>query len=197
MFWTRPEDCLSKTEHCQVRFGRIVLAKPEREETMIGNTDEQNLRDIVKGLESAWNSGDSVAWAQFFAEDADFIHILGGHFSGRNTIERGHRAIFDTIYKGSTNKLTVNKVRLVSADVALVFLVGELKVTQAGLPPVLHARPTLIAKRMADGWKIVAFQNTMITAEGAPARNGRLAAGITTALNEVIAGHHPIKGTKN
>lgn len=159
------------------------------------NHDEQNLRDIVRGLEAAWNSGDSRAWAEFFAEDADFIHILGGYFNGRTTIERGHRAIFDTIYKGSTNKFTVIKVRFVSSDVALVFLLAELKVTTPGLPPVLHARPTLAAKRTPDGWKIVAFQNTMVTPEGATAKDNPLSTGITTALNDVIAEHHPIKGT--
>jgi uncharacterized protein (TIGR02246 family) len=131
--------------------------------------DEQNLREVVKGLEAAWNKGDSVAWSAFFAEDADFINIRGGLFNGRTAIERGHRAIFDTIYKGSTNKFTVNKVRLASSDVAVVFLIAELKVTQAGLPPVLHARPTLVAKRTADRWKIITLQNTLITGEGASA----------------------------
>ena len=157
--------------------------------------DERDLRDIVTGLETAWNRGDSIAWSEFFAEDADFIHILGGYFNGRATIERGHRAIFDTIYKGSTNKFTVNKVRFISSDVALVFLLAELKVARQGLPPVLHARPTLVAKRMTDVWKIVAFQNTMVAPEGA--ENNPLAAGITTALNDAIAKHHPIKGTAN
>ena len=159
--------------------------------------DEQSLREIVKGLEAAWNSGNSVAWAEFFAEDADFIHILGGHFNGRTPIERGHRAIFDTIYKDSTNKFTVNKVRFLSSDVAIVFLLAELKVGQAGLPPMLHARPTLVAKRTPDGWKIVAFQNTMVTPEAASSGNDALARGITTALNHAIAEHHPIKGTTN
>ena len=157
--------------------------------------DEQNLRDIVSGLEAAWNGGDSVAWAGFFAEDADFIHILGGHFNGRTAIERGHRAIFDTIYKGSTNKFTVKKVRFIGPATAVVFVLAELKVSQEGLPPVLHARPTLVAQKTPDGWKIVAFQNTMITPEAASAGNNRLAAGITTALNDAIAEHHPIKGT--
>jgi uncharacterized protein (TIGR02246 family) len=62
--------------------------------------DEQKLREIVKGLEAAWNKGESVAWAEFFSEDADFMHILGGFSNGRTTIERGHRAIFDTIWRG-------------------------------------------------------------------------------------------------
>lgn len=157
--------------------------------------DDQDLREIVKGLEAAWNRGDSKAWAEYFAEDADFIHILGGFFNGRTTIERGHRAIFDTIYKGSTNKFTVNKVRFVSPDVALVFLVGELRIEQPGVPPILNARPTLVAARTANGWKIVAFQNTLITSEGARAGSNPLVAGIRNALNDVIAEHHPIKGT--
>ena len=108
--------------------------------------DEQNLREVIKGLEMAWNNGDSVAWSAFFAEDADFINIRGGLFNGRSNIERGHRAIFDTIYNGSANKITVKKMRFASSDVAIVFLIAELKVTQAGLPPVLHARPTLVTK---------------------------------------------------
>ena len=162
---------------------------------MTVDNDEQNLRDIVKGLEAAWNRGDSLAWADFFAEDADFIHILGGYFNGRTTIEQGHRAIFDSIYKGSTNKFTVNKLRFLTSDVGIVFLMAELKVAREGLPPVVHARPTLVAKRTPEGWKIMAFQNTLITGEGASARTTPLAAGITTALNDVIAEHHPIKGT--
>ncbi len=58
---------------------------------------------------AAWNSYDSVAWAVLFAKDAEFIHILGGYFQGREAIERGHRTIFDTIYKGSQNKFKVEK----------------------------------------------------------------------------------------
>ena len=48
-----------------------------------------------------------MAWTALFAEDADFIHVLGGHFHGRVDIEHGHRTIFDTIYKGSRNNFKV------------------------------------------------------------------------------------------
>jgi uncharacterized protein (TIGR02246 family) len=156
--------------------------------------DEQALRDIVTKLEAAWNRGDSVSWTNEFAEDADFIHILGGYFNGRIPIERGHRAIFDTIYKGSTAKLAVQKIRSVGPDAAIVFMLAELKITQAGLPPVLHARPTMIVQKLGGEWKIVAFQNTIITEEGAPARKDALADGTHSSLNAAIADHHPIKG---
>ena len=144
--------------------------------------DEQSLRDIVAQLETAWNNGDSIAWTEPFAEDADFIHVLGGHFTGTPAIEQGHRAIFDTIYKGSTLKLEVEKIRFIGETVAIVFLFTTLKAVQPGLPPQMNARPTLIAERKNGSWKIVTFQNTLVTLEGAP------------QVTQALAQQHPIKG---
>lgn len=126
--------------------------------------EERPLHEIVEKLEAAWNTSDSAAWAALFAEDADFIHILGGHYNGRADIEHGHRVIFDTIYKGSRNKLTVQKVRMLRPDVALVFLLAELKWHLAGAEQKLQSRPTLAAQRKDTGpWEIVAFQNTVVS----------------------------------
>ena len=147
------------------------------------DTEEQALRGLVAKMESAWNHGDSVAWTALFAEDADLIHILGGHLTGHTSIERAHRVIFDTIYKDSTLKFTVEKIRPVSSYVAIVFVFGELKITQPGVPPVLHARPTLVAHQTGGTWKIVAFQNTVVMPEGARAGNNPLAERLSAALN--------------
>ena len=145
-------------------------------------SEDQELHQIVEQLESAWNRADSVAWADLFAEDADFVHILGGHFIGRPAIERGHRTIFDTIYKGSTNKFVVEKVRFLGDQAAIVFVFATLKLTTPGLPPQLNARPTMVLQRQDGTWKIVAFQNTVVTPEGAPAGQ------------DALADQHPIKG---
>ena len=155
-------------------------------------TEERPLYEIVENLENAWNAGDSVAWTAQFANEADFIHILGGHFIGHTPIERGHRAIFDTIYKGSRNKFTVQKVRFVRPDVAIVFVFAELMFYMDGQEKQIQARPTMVVERKADGcWEIVAFQNTLVTPEGGPSRDDRPADGIHAAL----ADRHPIKGT--
>ncbi len=130
-------------------------------------TDETLLHELVAKLEAAWNASDSIAWAAQFAEDADFIHILGGHFNGHTAIERGHRTIFDTIYKGSHNQLNVEKVRFVRPDVALVFIRTNLKWYLDGAEQEVQARPTLVAQKKDNGqWEIVAFQNTLITPGG-------------------------------
>jgi uncharacterized protein (TIGR02246 family) len=154
--------------------------------------DERPLYEIAEKLEAAWNAGDSVAWTSQFADDADFIHILGGHFNGTTSIERGHRAIFDTIYKGSRNKFTVQKIRFVRPDVAIVFVFAELTFYMDGQERHIQARPTMVAAKNTDGrWQIVDFQNTLVTPEGGPPRDKGLAEGVHAAL----ADRHPIKGT--
>jgi uncharacterized protein (TIGR02246 family) len=130
-------------------------------------TDETLLHELVAKLEAAWNTSDSIAWASHFAEDADFIHILGAHYNSRPEIERGHRVIFDTIYKDSHNTLTVEKVRFVRPDVAIVFIRTSLKWYLNGEEQMVQARPTLMAQKRDDGeWEIAAFQNTLITPGG-------------------------------
>ena len=145
--------------------------------------DDRPLHEIVEKLEAAWNSYDSIAWATQFAEDADFIHVLGAHYSGRPEIERGHRHIFDTIYKGSRNNLKVEQVRFVRSDVAIVFIHGNLLWYLNGAEQRIEARPTLVAEKSSDGrWQIVAFQNTLVTKDAVP------------TLNDTLAKAHPFKG---
>jgi len=147
-------------------------------------TDEQGLlREIVRRLEKAWNNGDSVGWTAEFANDADFIHVLGGFFHGSRDIERGHRTIFDTIYQGSHNRFEVEKVRLLRPDVAVVFVRARLTWYLNGQEQQTEARPTLVAERNSTGeWKIVVFQNTLITPEAVP------------TLADTLAKSHPYKG---
>jgi uncharacterized protein (TIGR02246 family) len=144
--------------------------------------EEHALREIVNQLEVTWNNSDSAGFAAPFAEDADFVHILGGHFNGRASIEAAHRTIFDTIYKGSTVKFAVEKVRFAGPEVAIVFSFATLNITQPKLPPKLNARPTMVLQRQNGAWKIIAFQNTVVTPEGAP--SGK----------DLIAEQHPFKG---
>ena len=130
-------------------------------------TEERPLQEVVAKLETAWNNYDSAGWAAQFAEDADFIHILGGHFHGRSAIEQGHRMIFDTIYKGSRNTFTIEGVRFVRPDVSIVFARAHLKWYLNGAEQQIDARPTLVAHKKDNGqWEIVAFQNTLITPGG-------------------------------
>jgi uncharacterized protein (TIGR02246 family) len=130
-------------------------------------SEERALHGMVYQLEAAWNAADSTSFAALFAEDADFIHILGGYYTGRAAIEAGHRMIFGTIYKGSTVRYSVENIRFLRADVAIVLLRQYLQFHEGGAPSELEARPTIIAEKVDGQWRIAALQNTRITDVGA------------------------------
>lgn len=136
--------------------------------------DQSTLRALVDSAQSAWNSGDSAAFASLFAEDAEFVDVLGRYHRGRSVIEAGHRQIFDTIYKGSRVHYDIVSLRPLRPDVAVLFLHARL---QSHLPAhaiaapdrdartgdQLHestARPTMVLVKENDRWQIAAFQNT-------------------------------------
>lgn len=134
--------------------------------------EERALHGMVYHLEEAWNAADSAAFAAFFSEDADSIHLLGGYYAGRGAIEAGNRMILGTIYKGSTVRLSVEKVRFLRPDVALIFLRQHLQFFDNGQPRELDARPTIIAENVEGDWRIVAMQNTRISEVGGGGRAG-------------------------
>jgi uncharacterized protein (TIGR02246 family) len=84
--------------------------------------------DLVRALEGAWNRHDAHAFAQAFAEDADFTNVFGMLQKGRAGIEAGHAPIFKTMFKDSTLTVTETRVRLIRPDVAAV----DLKWTMTG-----------------------------------------------------------------
>jgi uncharacterized protein (TIGR02246 family) len=129
-------------------------------------SDEKALHGTVYQLEAAWNAADGAGFAALFAEDADFIHILGGYYSGRAAIEAGHRMIFGTIYRGSTVRYSVEKIKFLRPDVAIVSLRQFLQFSEGGASGSLEARPTIVAEKRDDKWQIVNLQNTRITEAG-------------------------------
>ena len=125
-------------------------------------SDEKALHGMVYQLEGAWNAADSASFAALFAEDADFIHILGGYYTGRAAIEAGHRMIFGTIYKGSTVRYSVEKIRFVRPDVAdslrsassLQFYEdGTARELEATAAPSLQKKTRVVADRGAPKHK--------------------------------------------
>ena len=140
------------------------------------SADERAIRDIVARAEAAWNASDSAGFAAAMADDIDFINVLGERHQGREAVERGHRHIFDTIYRGSRARYAIEGIRFVRPDVAIAFIRGRLI---SKLPPSaiasatrqvetsdeMHeseARPTMILAKDDGRWRIVAFQNTSI-----------------------------------
>jgi uncharacterized protein (TIGR02246 family) len=79
--------------------------------------------------------------------------------------------IFGTIYKGSAVRYSVEKIRFLRPDVAIIFLRQYLQFHEGGFPTELEARPTLIADKRDGKWQIVLLQNTRITEAGGASKD--------------------------
>ena len=99
---------------------RLCLSRRREKKQMADNN--HSIYELVRLLEDAWNSSNSQRFASVFAEDTDFITVMGKHYNGRGPIGAGHQAIFDTIYKGSRNRYTIEGVRFIRPDVVVVFV---------------------------------------------------------------------------
>jgi uncharacterized protein (TIGR02246 family) len=132
------------------------------------DSHEQTASDIAGKLQRAWNDHDAVGFAGAFAEDADFIHILGGHGHGRAAIAQAHRALFDSIYRESRVRFALADVRSLAPDAFIALLVQHLVFGSDGNVQEMTCRPTLIVVRRGQDWSVVLMQNTR-TVEAAPA----------------------------
>ena len=130
------------------------------------NADEAAIRQVVKQVEDGWNTHDGKAFAAPFATDADYVVVNGMYLKGRDAIEKGHTAIFTTIYKDSRNAATVKSIRFLRADVAVVHIEWNLEFRAGGETRKGHAMNTMVMTRDGGKWNISVFQNTPIQAEG-------------------------------
>ena len=123
---------------------------------------------IAAALSDAWNAADGAGFAKQFTDDADFVNIYAMHGRGREAIARAHQAIFDGVYRGSTNTFTVTQARRVNDDVTLVHIAADLHVPEGVMAGDLRALATAVMVRDEAGWKIAAFHNTREQAPPGP-----------------------------
>jgi uncharacterized protein (TIGR02246 family) len=136
----------------------------------IGGEPQAAIEKMLAVEQAAWNSGDSLAYAEVFTDDSDFINIRGQVFSGKAAVREQHARIFAGPFKGSTISIVLRRFTLLSAHVALVdtdqsvtnfhFLPPGIVETSGGLL-VTHFK--YLAVQQTDGtWKFTSGQNTAV-----------------------------------
>ena len=128
-------------------------------------TNPEAPEDIPRLFADAWNSGDAAALAGLFAEDADFVNVVGLWWRNRADIERAHAYALSTFFKDSELSARRVEVRRLGATVAVVHvrwrLTGQLD--KVGNP--LDDRFTVmvfVAEYREQAWRVVAAHNTDI-----------------------------------
>ena len=117
---------------------------------------------IVRQLEDAWNAGDGHAYGAPFAEDADYITVLGHLIHSRRAIASAHQGIFKSLYKDSTVRQTVTQARALTGDVIVAHVDIVLSVPAGHIAGDHNAIQTLVIANRDGAWRVAHFQNTLI-----------------------------------
>ncbi|HEV7705451.1 MAG TPA: SgcJ/EcaC family oxidoreductase [Gemmatimonadaceae bacterium] len=136
---------------------------------------DAEIRALIADQAAAWNRHDAVAWTSRFVPEAEFINILGTPFSGKPAIDGITTRIFASIFKDSHDSVVVQKIMMVTPDLAIAHYehnVSGYTALPPGIQPsevgadgkgVLRTRMVYVLKRGKDGkWMIVNGQNTAI-----------------------------------
>lgn len=107
-----------------------------------------------------------------FAEDGSFTNIFGTVRYGREDFQKRHVEIARSIFKGTSVKTSIGKLRFVRPDVAIVDVIGEMtgfaKVPQ-GLPVgadgILRFRLLEVLVKDKGEWWITEYHNVAVTPE--------------------------------
>lgn len=118
---------------------------------------------MAAALTAAWNAADGEAFAAEFAGDADFVNIFAMHVEGRDEIAQLHQRIFDTIYSGSHQAITVEEVRSLGEHTAVVHFRAHVHTPTGPMAGEVKTLATAVIVHEGHDWKIVAFQNTRET----------------------------------
>jgi uncharacterized protein (TIGR02246 family) len=107
-----------------------------------------------------------MSFAAVFADETDFVEIRGGHHRGVEAVGRGHQALFDSIYAGSTVDLRLEVARTVAPGAVVAVVSSTLTAPTGPMAGVNQARMTMVIVEQGDRWAITAFHNTLIATGG-------------------------------
>lgn len=120
--------------------------------------------DIPNLFAEAWNRRDAEGIAGLFAEDAEFINVVGLWWHDRQAIWKAHDYGLRTIFNQSTLEIRRTKVRQLSDEIAVVYarmrLSGQSAHGDVESPGMRQNIFSFVVQRKPEGWICVSAHNT-------------------------------------
>jgi uncharacterized protein (TIGR02246 family) len=121
--------------------------------------------DVATAFADAWNRHDMDDFAALFADDANFVNVVGMWWKNRAEIEGAHRATHESMFRDSQLDGDVSSVVELAPGLNAVHYTWTL--TGASAPDgssagVRKGILLLIVKEERTGWRIKVAQNTDI-----------------------------------
>lgn len=138
----------------------------------------QSRTEILAAVESmfnGWNRHDMAMYASPFADDADFVNVLGMHWHGRAEIEERHVELHRKIFLNSSLKMLDCTLRPIAPNVVLAHvhweMTGHETPPYAPFAPVRQGLITAVFVETDGRWLIASSQNTDIVSASLPELN--------------------------
>jgi uncharacterized protein (TIGR02246 family) len=123
---------------------------------------QNNIADLVYGLERAWNAGNSTAFAGYFAEDGQLVNIHGMRLQGRANIAGLYDLLFRSAFRQSKLRCEFSGSRALCEDAMLVYVRGALHVPIGSVAGEHELISSLVLKRQEGKWWLASLHNSLI-----------------------------------
>jgi uncharacterized protein (TIGR02246 family) len=120
----------------------------------------ESIRPVLDRLEDAWDNGDGMDFAAACSADVDFIDLLGMYVQGRAAVAALHEKILHGPYTGSTLRLSVERVRVLSDATIVAIVPGELRIPAGPVAGLVLTVATMLFERRGTGWELASFHAT-------------------------------------
>ncbi len=125
--------------------------------------DEAVIKAVMATFAEAWNAKDAYHLATLFAENSDFVDVVGRWYKGRTEIEQAHAQALASFLSDSHMTITDTQIKFLTPD--LVVLHSTWETTGQKNPDGIHRLQdtgvwTAVTTRKENTWQITAFHNT-------------------------------------
>ena len=138
---------------------------------MFGKSDEAAIRELFTEYQKDWNAHDTQAMGSLFTDDAQWINVVGMHWSGKPDIVKAHEIYHRFLFQKTGIKFLDVSIQPITPDVAIAVVPEDFDTSllpDGGTRPASKDILSFILVKRDGQWKIVHGHNTIVVPEARP-----------------------------